>query len=134
MVIDIDENFYMKPDAGQLLISPANEDPMPPCDVQAEELDVAACIDKIETAFNLDVKSVVRKWAGLRSFVADKSPVIGFSNKIDRFFWLAGQGGYGVQSAPAVSRLAAAMLTQQEIPKDILDCGLDVNTVLPGRL
>lgn len=84
--IDVDEKFYLKPDAGRLLISPANEDPEPPCDVQPDEMDIAICIDRIETAFNLEITRIENKWAGLRSFVSDKCPVVGFSRKVAGFF------------------------------------------------
>jgi D-arginine dehydrogenase len=93
LVVDIDEQFYLKPDAGRLLISPANEDPEQPCDAQPDEMDIALCIDRIERAFDLPVRRIETKWAGLRSFVADKCPVAGFSQAAPGFFWLAGQGG-----------------------------------------
>lgn len=133
LVIDIDEAFYMKPDAGRLLISPANEDPMLPCDVQPDELDIALCVDRIEKAFDIQIRKIGNKWAGLRSFVADKSPVVGYSASAESFFWLAGQGGYGVQSAPAMSRLAAALVTGKGCPGDILASGLDLHSISPGR-
>ena len=92
LIADVDESFYMKPDAGRLLISPANEDPVTPCDVQPEEMDIALCIDRIENTFNIDTRKIISKWAGLRSFVSDKCPVVGYSNRAENFFWLAGQG------------------------------------------
>ncbi len=134
LVVDIDEDFYMKPDAGRLLISPANEDPMPPCDAQPEELDIAICADRIEKAFDIEVRNIASKWAGLRSFVADKSPVVGYSQQADGFFWLAGQGGYGIQTCPALSRLAAATALGNGIPADILGEGLEPASLLPQRL
>ena len=134
LVVDIDEEFYMKPDAGRLLISPANEDPMCPCDVQPEEMDVALCIDRIEKAFDIEVRQIRNQWAGLRSFVADKSPVVGFSAKADGFFWLAGQGGYGIQSSPALARYAAVAALGNEMPQDILQEGLVPESLSPERL
>ena len=110
MVIDIEESFYMKPDAGLLLVSPADETPVAPSDVQPEELDVAIAVDRIETATSLQVKRIRKRWAGLRSFAPDRSPVIGFDPSMPGFFWLAGQGGYGIQTAPAASKLASALL------------------------
>jgi len=104
LTVDIEEQFYLKPDAGRLLISPANQDPEEPSDVQPDELDVAICIDRIERAFDLSVRRVENKWAGLRNFVTDKSPVVGWSDQAEGFFWLAGQGGYGIQTAPALAR------------------------------
>jgi D-arginine dehydrogenase len=134
ITVDIEEQFYLKPDAGRLLISPANEDPDIPSDVQPDEMDVALCVDRIERAFDISVARILNKWAGLRSFVADKSPVAGFCPQAEGFFWLAGQGGYGIQTAPALSRLAAALALGQEVPRDILDQGLDPASLFPGRL
>lgn len=133
MVIDIAEEFYLKPDAGRLLISPADETPAPAGDVQPEELDIAICIDRIETAFDLSVRRIENKWAGLRSFVADKSPVCGFDDKAPDFFWLAGQGGYGIQSAPALAKLAASLVLGRDVPSYILDEGLKLSDIAPGR-
>ncbi len=133
MVIDIEERFYLKPDAGQLLISPANEDPEPPCDVQPDEMDVALCVDRIERAFDLQIRRIGSRWAGLRSFVADRCPVAGWSRAVPGFYWLAGQGGYGIQSAPALARFAAAGLLDRPVPQDILDAGLDPATLAPDR-
>jgi D-arginine dehydrogenase len=110
MVIDIDESFYMKPDTGLLLISPADETSVGPCDVQPEELDVAVAIDRIEKVTNLKIGRVRKRWAGLRSFAPDRSPVIGFDETVRGFFWLAGQGGYGIQTAPAAAAFAATLL------------------------
>ncbi len=111
LVVDIGELFYFKPEAGhQLLLSPANEDPMPPCDVVPEEIDIALAVDRFERATTLKVGRISHRWAGLRSFVADRSPVIGFDATAEGFFWLAGQGGYGIQMAPGAARLAAQLL------------------------
>lgn len=134
MMIDIDEQFYMKADAGKLLISPANEDVSVPCDVQPDELDIAICIDRVTNAFDLDVKQIANSWAGLRSFVADKSPVAGFSTQVDGFFWLAGQGGYGIQSSPALSCFAAAVALGKPVPDDLLAQGVVPETLMPERL
>ncbi len=124
-VVDVDEQFYIKPDAGKLLISPADETPSLPCDAQPEEIDVAICIDRIETAFDISVRRIEHKWAGLRSFVADKAPVAGYAPDAPGFFWLAGQGGYGIQSAPALSRAAAALVLGRELPDDIAAEGVE---------
>lgn len=134
ITIDIEEEFYLKPDAGRLLISPANEDPEDPCDVQPSEMDIALCVDRIERAFDLSVKRIESRWAGLRSFVKDKCPVVGFSARVPSFYWLAGQGGYGIQTAPALSRLAAAQLCGSQYPADILSEGLDVSALSPERI
>ena len=134
MTIDIDERFYFKPDAGRLLLSPADETATDPCDAQADEMDIALAVDRVELATTLTVRRVLSKWAGLRSFVADRSPVVGFDPAAPGFFWLAGQGGYGIQTAPAMGRLAAALIRGETAPRDILDFGLTLADVAPGRL
>jgi len=111
-VIDIDESWYIKPDAGLLLGSPANADPVPPHDVVPEELDVAIGIERIEQATTLRIRRPRRTWAGLRSFVADGEPVIGPEPAAPGFVWAAALGGYGIQSAPAVGRLCAAWIAR----------------------
>jgi len=133
MTVDIDEQFYMKPDAGKLLLSPADETPSTPCDAQPDEMDVAICIDRIQTAFDLPVRRIEHKWAGLRSFVADKCPVAGFATDAPGFFWLAGQGGYGIQSAPALARTAAALALGRAIPDDIVAQGVSADALAPRR-
>jgi len=133
LVIDADEQFYIKPDAGVLLGSPANEDSVPAQDVQPEELDVAIAADRIETATTLQIGRVLRKWAGLRSFVADKTPVAGFAADAEGFFWLAGQGGYGIQTAPALGRIAAALVQGRALPEDIAALGVQAADLSPRR-
>ncbi len=133
LVIDAAESFYFKPDAGVLLLSPANADPVSPQDVQPEELDVAIAVDRIETATTLHIRQVRRKWAGLRSFVADKSPVVGFAPDAPGFFWLAGQGGYGIQTAPAMGKLAAALVQRHPTPPALAALGVRAADVAPGR-
>jgi D-arginine dehydrogenase len=133
MVVDIDEQFYLKPDAGRLLLSPADETPSPACDAQPEELDIAICIDRIEQAFDIEVRHVVNRWAGLRSFVADGVPVVGYAADAPGFFWLAGQGGYGIQSAPAMARVAAALVNGKAIPADIAQQGVEAAALAPHR-
>ena len=132
-VIDVDEQFYFRPDAGRVLASPADETPMPPCDVQPEELDVAILLDRLERAADLPVKRIEHRWAGLRSFVADKTPVVGFDPEVDDFFWVAGQGGYGIQTAPGISRLVAALAAGKPIPPDMLDLGVTETDLSPAR-
>ncbi|WP_428394286.1 NAD(P)/FAD-dependent oxidoreductase [Lichenicoccus sp.] len=134
MTIDIDEQFYFKPDAGLLLLSPADEEPMQACDVQPDELDVAIAIDRVQQATSLQVRHVRGKWAGLRSFVADRSPVVGFDPHCPGLFWLAGQGGYGIQTAPAMGRLAASLVKRLGVPDDLLDRGLQQAELSPERL
>jgi D-arginine dehydrogenase len=134
MVIDVDETVYFKPDAGQMLLSPANEDPMPPCDVAPEELDIALAVHRFEEMTTVPVKRIAHRWAGLRSFVPDRSPVAGWDPQAVGFFWLAGQGGYGIQMAPALARAAAAMLLGHALPADIAAQGVTPQALSPDRL
>lgn len=133
MVVDVDETVYFKPDAGQLLLSPANEDPMEPCDAAPEELDIAVAVDRFETLTTQPVKRINHRWAGLRSFVADRSPVAGYDPQAEAFFWLAGQGGYGIQMAPALARTAAALLMGQALPADVAAQGVRGDDLSPAR-
>jgi len=110
MVIDIDERFYFKPEAGTLLVSPADETPVAPCDVQPEEIDVALAAARFEEVTGHAVRRIGHRWAGLRSFVADHAPVVGPDPEVPGFVWLAGQGGFGVMTAPAMARIAAAQV------------------------
>ncbi|HEX9207251.1 MAG TPA: FAD-dependent oxidoreductase [Steroidobacteraceae bacterium] len=132
-VIDADEQFYFKPEAGKLLLSPADETPVVPCDVQPEELDVAVAIDRVQAALAIDVRRVSHRWAGLRTFAADRAPVVGYDSHVPGLFWCAGQGGYGIQSAPALARTAAALAQREPVPRDIVEEGFAVDNVSPGR-
>jgi D-arginine dehydrogenase len=134
MLLDVDEQFYLKPDAGSLLLSPADETPAEPGDAQPDEMDVAVAVDRLEQATTLTVMRVVRKWAGLRSFVADRTPVVGYDSRVSGFFWLAALGGYGIQTAPELSRLAAALVLKRPIDEHVLSFGLDPMKLSPGRL
>lgn len=133
-VIDVDEQWYLKPDAGRLLGSPADETETMPCDAQPEELDVAIGVDRIERATTLSVRRLVSRWAGLRSFVSDRSPVVGFDAAAEGFFWLAAQGGYGIQTAPALSAAAAGLLLRGRLPAELSDRGLDPQSLSASRL
>lgn len=132
-VIDVDEQWYFKPDAGRLLASPADETPSPPCDAQPDEYDIALAVDRLTRATTLVVPRIAARWAGLRSFVADTLMVVGFDAQAPGFFWLAGQGGHGIQTAPALSRLAAALLGARAVPPDLAALGIDASTLAPGR-
>ncbi len=134
LVVDADESFYFKPEGATLLASPADETPSPPCDARPEDIDVAIAIDRITAACDLEVSHVRRRWAGLRSFVADRTPVAGFDPRQPGFFWLAGQGGYGIQTAPALSRLAAALVLGEPVPADVAAEGVTAAHLAPGRL
>ena len=133
LVIDVDEQFYFRAESGGLLISPADETLSPACDAQPEELDIAVAIDRVAAATTLQVRSVRSKWAGLRSFVADRNPVVGFASADRRFFWLAGQGGYGIQTAPATAELAAALLLDRSIPDCFALTPRDIGRLSPAR-
>jgi D-arginine dehydrogenase len=132
-VIDIDEQWYVKPDAGRILASPADETPSPPCDAQPEEFDIAVLVDRLTTHTLLRVPRIQARWAGLRSFVADKTIVAGFDARLAGFFWLAAQGGYGIQTSPAVARVAAALIDGRRLPPDIADLGVDAAALSPRR-
>jgi len=131
--VDIDEQFYFKPDAGLLLLSPADEHDSPPCDAQPEELDVAEAVDRFEQASGRSVRRVKHRWAGLRVFAADRTPVIGFDPQVEGFFWLAGPGGYGIQTAPALGRVTAALAQGRELPADVAALGVTAAALSPGR-
>ncbi len=133
-VIDVDEKFYWKPDAGQLILSPADETPVEPQDIQPEEMDIAICVDRVEQAATFAIRRVLRKWAGLRSFVKDKTPVAGFAPDAPGFFWLAGQGGYGIMTSPAMGRVAAALAQGKPMPADIAAHGVSAAELAPARL
>ncbi|MFN3565725.1 MAG: NAD(P)/FAD-dependent oxidoreductase [Burkholderiaceae bacterium] len=132
-VIDVDEQWYFKPDAGRILASPADETPSAPCDAQPDEYDVAVLVDRLTTATTLSIPRIHAKWAGLRSFVADKTIVAGFDPRQRGFFWLAGQGGYGIQTAPAAGRIAAALARGEPLPADVQALGVDARDLAPDR-
>lgn len=116
-VMDIDEDFYFKPDAGALLLSPADETACEPCDAQPDEWDIAVAVDRICTATTLQVRRVRHSWAGLRTFTRDRLPIAGPDCDLPGFYWLAGQGGYGIQTAPALAQLLAARIRDEACPE-----------------
>jgi D-arginine dehydrogenase len=134
MVEDANEGFYFKPEAGRILASPGDETPMEPCDVQPDELDVAVTIDRLERATILSIRRISHRWAGLRSFVADRTPVVGFDPARSGFFWLAGQGGYGIATSPALGRTTASLIANGRLPADLVDLGLHPRDLAPERL
>ena len=133
-VAAIDETWYIKPDAGMLLVSPANADPVEPQDVQPEDLDIALAIDRIEAVTTLEVRRPTRRWAGLRSFVADGDLVGGFDPEVAGFFWVAAQGGYGIQTSAAMGEACAALLRGLPLPARITAYGLTEAMLSPARL
>jgi D-arginine dehydrogenase len=132
-VNEIDEAWYFKPDAGRLLVSPADATQSGPCDAQPEDLDVAYAVHYLEEATTLEVKSVAHKWAGLRTFSKDRLPVVGFDKDQPAFFWLAGQGGYGIQSSPALGDYAASLLQKADVSDGLRKAGLTGKEFLPQR-
>jgi D-arginine dehydrogenase len=131
--IDVDEEFYARPESGALMGSPADETPVEPCDVQPEEMDIAIAVDRLQKATTLDIRRINRSWAGLRSFVADKTPVVGFDPVAEGFFWLAGQGGYGIQTAPSMGRVSAALAMGEAVPDDLRRFGVRAADLSPAR-
>jgi D-arginine dehydrogenase len=133
-VCGVDESWYFKPDAGQLLGSPANADPVPAHDVMPEVLDIAQGIANIEQRTTLSIRRPRRTWAGLRTFAPDGEMVIGFDTAAPGFFWLAGQGGWGIQSAAGAAMLAEALITGTGLPQALLREGVDADALAPARL
>jgi D-arginine dehydrogenase len=133
LVNDVGAAFYFKPDAGQLLVSPADAAPSPPCDAQADEYELALGIDRLERATSIPVRKINRKWAGLRTFASDGNPVVGEDPLRRGFFWLAGQGGYGFKTAPALSRIIAALILTGALPAEATARGLTAEEMSPGR-
>ena len=133
-LISADESWYVKQDAGMLLGSPANADPVEPQDVQPEELDIAIAIDRIERMTTLAIRRPTRVWAGLRSFVADGDLVGGADPELPGFFWSAAQGGYGIQTSPAMGQSVAALVRGEPIPAHVASFGLTADMLSPSRL
>lgn len=127
------ESFYFKPDGAQFLCSPADETYQNPGDARPDELEIARAIENINEATTLGIRSVNSSWAGLRSFTADRSPVAGFDPQMENFFWYVGQGGYGIQMAPAMARMGAALATRKSIPDDLIRAGVSEPMVAPDR-
>ena len=134
MTAGIQEDWYLKPDAGMLLGSPANVDPVPPHDVQPEELDIALAIDRIQRMTTLEIRRPTRRWAGLRSFVPDGDLVGGWDPQLPGFFWIAAQGGYGIQTSPAMGEACAALIRGQALPAHISRHGVNEAMLSPRRL
>jgi len=133
LITDTGETWYSKPSGGKLLVSPADTTPVDPHDAYAEEETLAIGIERFQDAVDFEVTHVERNWAGLRTFAPDGEPVCGYDPKCEGFFWLAGQGGYGIQSAPGLSRYAAALIDRRPIPADIAEHGMGESDLLPGR-
>ncbi|HWH17990.1 MAG TPA: FAD-dependent oxidoreductase, partial [Allosphingosinicella sp.] len=128
------DDFYMLPEAGRLLVSPMDETPSDPCDAYAEEYDMAVAAAKLEEYTTISVRRIAHNWAGLRSFVADRVPTAGFAPDAPGFFWLTGQGGYGLQTAPAMAEIVEALATGGDWPAGLAELGLTREQVEPARL
>lgn len=133
LVLDVDGSFYFKPDAGTYWISPHDETPSVPCDAQPEELDVAIALDRVEQATTLTIARPERSWAGLRTFAPDRAPVYGFEADVPDFFWCAGQGGFGMQTAPAAGVLCASLIRAEPLPELLLEAGVNAVAYSPER-
>lgn len=127
-------DFYMLAEAGQLLVSPVDEVADDPCDAAPEDYDVALAAYGLELHTDLKVARIAHRWAGLRSFVADRVPTAGFDPEAPGFFWLAGQGGYGLQTAPAMAAAVEALVARLPWPEGLADLGVWPGTIAPGRL
>lgn len=127
---DAGEGWYAKPDAGRLLVSPGDEDPVEPQDAFVDDMVLAEGLHRFEQAVDFPITRVERRWAGLRSFAPDRTPVAGFDRTAPNFFWLAGQGGYGIQTAPALSKLAACLIERVSVPSEVEAI---VNDLSPDR-
>jgi D-arginine dehydrogenase len=131
--IAIDESFYFRPEAGRLLLSPADETPSEPCDAQPDEWDVAVAVDHFERAVGASVPRVLRRWAGLRVFTDDRTPAIGFDPEAPGFFWFAGQGGYGIQMAEGLALAGAALACGEALPEPLAAHGVRAGDLSPAR-
>lgn len=133
MTFDLAETFYFKPEAGRIMVSPVDMAPSEPCDAQADELEVAIAVDRIERFTTMCVRTIKHRWGGLRSFASDHEPVIGPDPEEASFIWLAGQGGNGVMGAAAAARLAAQLALGDGVPSDLAALGISAAQVSPGR-
>jgi len=133
VVIDVDENFYFKPEGSGYLVSAADETPSVPCDAQPELEDIAIAADQFEQATGASLPGIDAKWAGLRTFAPDRVPVIGYAPDNAHFFWNVGQGGYGIQTAPAWSQLAAALARGVAVPASLMAHDVRAELYDPAR-
>lgn len=135
LVVDAQERFYFKPEGHhQLLVSPADEARAAPGDDRIDELDVARTIEAVNAVTSLDLRQVTALWSGQRTFAPDRSPVVGTVPEAPGFVWFCGQGGYGIQMAPALARTGAALLRGDEVPADVAAEGVTRSHIDPARL
>jgi D-arginine dehydrogenase len=132
LVMDIAETYYFKPEAGgRIWLSPHDETRVDPCDAAPEEIDVAIAIDRLEKIVDWRIVRREHAWAGLRSFAPDRAPVYGYDDRVQGFFWFAGQGGFGIQTAPAAAMIGAALLLGRDLPEAVR--GIDLDRYDPRR-
>ncbi|MGH8957866.1 MAG: NAD(P)/FAD-dependent oxidoreductase [Acidimicrobiia bacterium] len=134
LVADADNQFYFRPDGTQLLCSLAEERASPPEDARPDEVDIALAIERINEATTLGIRTVRASWTGLRTFVVDRAMVIGFDPRVEGFFWLVGQGGTGIQTAPAAALLAAGLIATGSPPPALDRYDIDLAGLSPRRL
>jgi D-arginine dehydrogenase len=132
-ILPIDFSFYCKPMGGKLMLSPAEEEPGEPHDAWADDLRLAEAAAGLECLLDLQVQRLERTWGGLRTFASDGLPVVGFDPDAAGFFWLAGQGGFGIQTSPALSRMAAAIIAGRDMPADLASAGVTPEALSPQR-
>jgi D-arginine dehydrogenase len=130
----LDTWAYFKPEAGRIMASPGDETPVDPMDAYPDDMVIAELADYLERHTLLKIDRILRSWAGLRSFVADHCPVVGFDRQAEGFFWLCGQGGYGIMMSPVLGRTAAELITRNRLPADVVSRGVNAATLGPGRL
>lgn len=133
VVLDCHETFYFKQAGGAILASPADETPDEPRDVQPEELDIAMAVDRLQAATNMEIRRVTSSWAGLRNFVPDGRPAVGFADDVEGFFWFAGHGGYGISTSPALGDCGAALVKGKNLPGYVRKLGLTKEAIAPNR-
>jgi D-arginine dehydrogenase len=133
LVGDVNHGYYWKAEGPNVLCSPADEHPSDPCDARPEELDVALAIERVNETTTLGLRSVQASWAGLRTFAADRVPVCGEDVEVPGFWWLVGQGGYGIQTAPAMARCLAGLLTGSGLPAEVAARGVTAEALSPAR-
>ena len=134
LIADPDFSFYVKPESTGILVSPSDKTPAPPGEVWADDLDIAVAVDRMQGWLDLNLRRPRASWAGLRSFFPDQDPLAGYDPEAEGFFWYAGQGGFGIQSSPALSRAAAAILRGDPVPEDLAQAGLTRDNLSPSRL
>jgi D-arginine dehydrogenase len=130
----VGSDAYFKPEAGRLMASPGDQTPVAPQDVQPDEWDVAVLVDWLQTQTTLEIRRIASSWAGLRSFVADETPVVGFDAQAEGFFWLAGQGGYGIMMAPALAQATASLIATDTLASHLQDIGLAKTDLSASRV